>query len=69
MCTFGKILIIKGGMYLGAGAGYVILAPIFRFFVWMTWKIDIAEGLDASLRYQSFKIQLQHHYGKDFKWI
>ena len=35
----------KGGVYLEAGYG--ILAPIFRFFVCMTWKIDIAEGFDA----------------------
>ena len=36
----------KGGVYLGAGYG--ILASIFRFFVQMTWKINIVEGLDAS---------------------
>ena len=45
-------------MYLEAGYG--ILSPIFIFFVQMTWKIDIVEGLDASLRYQSFKAQLQY---------
>ena len=37
---------IKGDVYLEAGYG--IFAPIFRFFVQMTWKNDIAEGLDAS---------------------
>ena len=36
----------KVGVYLGAGYG--ILAPIFRCFVRMNWKIEIAEGLDAS---------------------
>ena len=40
---------MKGAVYLGAGYG--ILGPSFRGgFVWMTWKIDITEGLDASLR-------------------
>ena len=43
----------KGGVHLEAGYG--ILAPIFRFFVQLTWKNDIAEGLDGSLRCQSFK--------------
>ena len=41
-------------------AGFGILAPIFQIFVQMTWKNDIAEGLDASLSYQSFKAQLQY---------
>ena len=35
-----------GGVYLEAGHG--ILAPSF-FFVWMTRKTDITEGLGASL--------------------
>ena len=29
---------IKGGVYLEACFG--ILAPKFRFYVWMTWKIN-----------------------------
>ena len=45
-------------MYLEAGYG--ILSPIFILFVKMTWTIDIVEGLDASLRYQSSKAQLQY---------
>ena len=45
-------------MYLEAGYG--ILSPIFILFVQMTWKIDIVEGLDASLRYQRFKAQLKY---------
>ena len=36
----------KWGVYLEAGYG--ILSTIFRFFVQMTWKINIVEGLDAS---------------------
>ena len=32
----------------------------------MTWKIDIVEGLAASLRYQSFKAQL-HILSVNFK--
>ena len=36
----------KGGISLEAGHG--IFAPIFRFHVRMTWKIDITEGLDVS---------------------
>ena len=41
----------KGDVYLESGYG--ILSPIF--FVQITWKIDIVEGLDASLRCISFK--------------
>ena len=52
---------LKGGVYLEACYG--ISAPIFRFFVQMFWKIVIVEGLDASLRYQSFKTQLQYFVG------
>ena len=37
--------------------------PFLGVFFQMTGKIDIVEGLDASLRYQSFKAQL--HNGKD----
>ena len=48
----------KGDVYFKAGYG--ILSPIFIPFVQMTWKLDIVEGLDASLRYQSFKAQLQY---------
>ena len=48
-------------MYLEAGYG--ILAPIYIFFVRMTWKIYIVKGLDASLKYQSFKTQLQYFVG------
>ena len=32
----------------------------WNIFIWMIWKIDITEGLNASLIYQSFKTQLQH---------
>ena len=55
-CCLKSWLDPKGGVYLGAGYG--ILAPIFIFFVQMTWKIDIVEALDASLRCQSFKTPL-----------
>ena len=48
----------KGDVYLEAGYG--VLSPFFIFSVQMTWKIDIVEGLDASLWYQSFKAQLQY---------
>ena len=36
------------GVYLEPGHG--ILASIRRYFVQITWKIDIVEGLEASLR-------------------
>ena len=38
----------EGGVHLKVGYG--ILAPKFRFFVQMTWKIEIVECLDAFLR-------------------
>ena len=46
------------GVYLEPGHG--ILASIRRYFVQITWKIDIVEGSDASVRYHSFKAQLQY---------
>ena len=49
---------LKGGVQLEAGHG--ILAPIFTIFVWKLWKVNIAEGMYASLSSHSFKFQLQH---------
>ena len=43
-----RLLCQKGGVY--SEDGHEILAPNFIFLVRMTWKVDIVEGLDASLR-------------------
>ena len=48
--------IYKGDIYLEAVYG--ILALISMIFVRYLWKIDNAEGMDASLICKSFKYQL-----------
>ena len=54
----------KGGVYLGAGYG--ILASIFRLFVWITWKTDIVEAFDVSLRCQFQDLKGPYHIDKIF---